>query len=202
MGKVIFGMSMSLDGFVGGSGEADWWPTHERLLGWVFDLASWRERQGLEGGQHNADSAVIEEEQARTGAYVMGRNMLDFGEEPWGETPPFRAPVFVLTHRAKDRVVKGGGTSYTFVTDGVESAVRQAKAAAGEKDVFVSGGAGAVQALLAAGLVDEFEIHLAPVLLGTGVRLFDQIGAGRIELERTRVIESPNVTHLRFRVVK
>lgn len=202
MGTVIVGMSMSLDGFVGGLSEATWWPAHERLLGWVFDLASWRERQGIEGGEHNDDSEVVREEQARTGAYIMGRRMFDFGEEPWGDDPPFRAPVFVLTHREREPVMKEGGTRYTFVTDGVGSAIRQAKAAAGDKDVFVSGGAGAVQAVLAAGLLDEIEVHLAPVLLGEGVRLFDHIGNAPIELERTRVIASSGTTHIRFRVIR
>lgn len=202
MGKVIVGMSMSLDGFVGGLREETWWPAHERLLGWVFDLASWRERQGLGGGQQNADSEVVREEQARAGAYVMGRKMFDFGEEPWGDNPPFRAPVFVLTHCEREPMEKEGGTRYEFVTDGVESAIRQAKAAAGDKDVFVSGGAGAAQAVIAAGLLDEMEIHLAPVLLGEGVRLFDHVGNEPITLERTRVIADSGVTHLRFRVVR
>lgn len=202
MGQVIFGMVMSLDGYVGGQSEADWASAHERLLGWVHDLASWREKQGLEGGEDNASSKLMHEEIANVGAYVMGRTMFDFGEQWWGDNPPFHAPVFVLTHRAKEPVAKEGGTSYTFVTEGIASTVRQAQVAAGDKDVFISGGASTVQAVIGAGLLDAFQLHLVPVLLGAGVRLFAQPGAARIELERTRVVETPLVTHLRFRVVK
>lgn len=202
MSKVVFGIAMSLDGYIGGASEETWMATHERLLGWVHELASWREKQGLEGGVENADSAILREQVRNIGANVMGRRMFDFGEPFWGDNPPFNAPVFVLTHRPKETVEKEGGTSYHFVTDGIESAVRQARAAAGDKDVLVSGGASAVQATIRAGLLDEFQIHLVPVLLGAGVRLFDHLGAERVELERLRVVESPVVTHLRFRVVK
>lgn len=119
-----------------------------------------------------------------------------------GDNPPFRHPVFVITHEAREKEVKDGGTTYTFVTDGIESALEQAKAAAGDKDVKVAGGANTVQQYIKAGLLDEIQVHIAPVLLGDGIRLFDHLGAERIELEKTRVIESPGVTHLRFRVVK
>lgn len=202
MGKVLTQMSISLDGFVGGASEEQWWPTHQRLLGWVFDLASWRAMQGMEGGEQNAASALLAEDIDRAGAYVLGRNMFDFGEEPWGDVPPYRAPVFVLTHRARETVTKGGGTTYTFVTDGVESAIRRAKASAGEKDVMISGGAGAVRAALSAGMLDEIHLHVAPVLLGQGVRLFEHLGTEWIELERLRMVETPSMTHLRFRVIK
>lgn len=202
MSKVITQMSISLDGFVGGAGEADWWPTHERLLGWVFDLASWRAMQGLEGGEENDASALLAEDIDRAGAYVLGRTMFDFGEEAWGDVPPYRAPVFILTHRARETVTKGGGTSYTFVTGGVAETIRQAKAAAGDKDVMISGGAGVVRAVLGAGLLDELHLHVAPVLLGRGVRLFEGLGDEKIELERLRAVETPAMTHLQFRVVK
>ena len=201
MSNVTFGMSMSLDGFVGGLGDQGW-PVHERLLGWKFDLASFRERIGLDGGQANSDSDIEAEEVARIGAFVMGRRMFDSGEVPWGDDPPFHAPVFVLTHHARDKLVRQGGTSFTFVTDGIESAIRQAKAAAGEKDVYISGGASAVQQALKADLLDDLQIHLVPVLLGDGVRLFDHIGTEHIELESTRVVGSSNITHLKFRVIK
>lgn len=202
MGKVFVQMSISLDGFVGGASEADWWPTHERLLGWVFDLASWRAQQGMDGGEENAASDLLAGDTARTGAYVVGRNMFDFGEEPWGDVPPYHAPVFVLTHRARETVAKGGGTSYTFVTDGVAATIRRAREAAGGKDVMISGGAGAVQAALRAGLLDEIHLHVAPVILGKGVRLFDHLGDDSIELERLNVVASDAMTHLRFRVVR
>jgi len=128
--------------------------------------------------------------------------MFDEGEEPWGDTPPFRMPVFVVTHRARERLVKEGGTTFTFVTDGIESALQQAKASAGDKNVNIAGGAGTVQQFIRAGLLDELEIHLTPLLFGEGIRLFEGMGPEPIELENIRVVASPKVTHLRFRVVK
>jgi dihydrofolate reductase len=118
----------------------------------------------------------------------------------WGDTPPFGMPVFVLTHHPRETLTMKGGTSFTFVTDGVESAFEQARAAAGDKDVAVAGGANVVQQCLRAGLLDELQVHVAPVLLGEGVRLFD--GGERANLEVTRVVDSPAVTHVRYRVVK
>jgi dihydrofolate reductase len=132
----------------------------------------------------------------------MGRRMFDEGEVGWPDPPPFRAPVFVLTHHAREPWVRQGGTTFTFVTDGIESAVGQAKEAAGDEDVRIAGGANAIQQAIEAGLVDELQIHLAPVLLGGGIRLFDRIDPKHAELEIMRVIESPNVTHLGYRVVK
>ena len=132
----------------------------------------------------------------------MGRRMFDEGEVGWPDPPPFRAPVFVLTHHAREPWVRQGGTTFTFVTDGIESAVEQAKAAAGDKDVQIAGGANVVQQSVKAGLLDELQIHLAPVLLGDGVRLFERMGPEDVELEGTRVIDSPRVTHLGFRVVR
>lgn len=129
--SVIVGLSMSVDGIASGTSEADFWATHEAVLGWLFDLRSWRQEQGMEGGEDNADSRTWAEDHARVGAQIVGRRMFDFGYEPWGENPPFHAPVFVLTHRGQDRIDKQGGTSYTFVTDGIAAAVEQAKAAAG-----------------------------------------------------------------------
>lgn len=200
MSKVTFGMSISLDGFVGGLGEQAW-PVHERLLGWKFDLASFRERIGVEGGEDNQDSKIEAEEIVNIGAFVMGRRMFDSGEEPWGDDPPFHAPVFVLTHNAREPLIRQGGTTFTFVTDGIETAVKQAREAAGDKDVFISGGASAVQQALKAGLLDELQLHLVPVLLSEGVRLFDHLGKD-IGLESTHVVASSNVVHLKFHVVK
>jgi dihydrofolate reductase len=128
--------------------------------------------------------------------------MFDEGEGPWGDNPPFGMPVFVLTHEARDRLVKEGGTTFTFVTDSIESALEQAKAAAGEKNVNIAGGADTVQQFIKAGLIDELEIHLTPVLFGEGIRLFERMGPEHIELENIRVVASPKVIHLRFRVVK
>ena len=150
----------------------------------------------------DADAAVIDELYARTGAILMGRRMFDVGVGPWGDPPPFHLPVFVLTHEVRDSVPRQGGTTYTFVTDGIEAGLEQAKAVAGEKDVGIWGGAKIMRQYLGAGLLDEMQIHLIPVLLGGGVRLFDDPGPERIELERTRTIETPSATHLRFTVAK
>jgi dihydrofolate reductase len=132
----------------------------------------------------------------------MGRRMFDEGEGGWPDPPPFRAPVFVLTNHERDPWVRKGGTTFTFVTDGIQSALERAKEAAGEKDVRISGGADTLDQFLRAGFVDEMQIHLAPVILGGGVRLFEGVGAGGLNLEKIRVIDSPEVTHMAFRVVK
>jgi dihydrofolate reductase len=194
MGKVVLNISMSLDGFVAGPKEDG--PDREleamdRLHEWMFTGKTEREaRQGLERVWQPI------------GAVVMGRRVFDLGEKPWGDNPVFHAPCFVLTHRPHERIVKQGGTSYTFVTDGVLSAFTQARAAAGDNDVMVNGGANAAQESLKAGLLDELHIHLAPALLGRGIRLFDHLGDQDIQLEALEAVHTPKVTHLRYRVVK
>jgi dihydrofolate reductase len=198
-------MSMSLDGCIAGPNAGAGNPLGDGgvlIQQWMFDLASFREMQGLTGGQTNKDDEELRQRFAPTGAVVMGRRMFDEGEGPWGDNPPFRMPVFVVTHQPRERLVKEGGTTFTFVTDGIESALEQAKAAAGDKDVNIAGGADTVQQFIRAGLLDELEIHLAPLLFGEGIRLFDKIGPQHVELENMRVVASPKVTHLRFRVVK
>jgi dihydrofolate reductase len=205
MGIVTAHMSMSLDGYVAGPNAGAGNPLGDGgvlIQQWMFDLASFREMQGLGGGQTNADDEELRQRFVPTGAVVMGRRMFDEGEGPWGDNPPFRMPVFVITHQPRERLVKEGGTTFTFVTDGIESALQQAKAAAGDKNVNIAGGADTVQQVLKAGLLDELEIHLAPLLFGEGIRLFDKIGPQHVELENIRVVASPKVTHLRFRVVK
>jgi dihydrofolate reductase len=205
MGIVTAHMSMSLDGVIAGPNAGAGNPLGDggaRIQQWMFDLASFREIQGLSGGQTNRDDEELRERFAPTVAVVMGRRMFDEGEEPWGDDPPFHMPVFVVTHEARERLVKEGGTTFTFVPDGIESALEQAKAAAGDKNVNIAGGAATVQQFIKAGLLDELEIHLAPVLFGEGIRLFERMGPEHIELENIRVVASPRVTHLRFRVVK
>jgi dihydrofolate reductase len=210
---VTFDITMSLDGFIAGPNQ-----TLEQPLGeggdmiheWMYGLASFREPHGLEGGETNADSEVLEESVRNTGAVLMGRRMFSGGagsweDDPnpdgwWGDEPPFHVPVFVLTHHARETVPRQGGTSFTFVTDGLEAALQQARAAAGDKNVAIAGGASVVQQCLNAGLLDEFQVHIAPLFLGDGVRLFDRLDAK--QLESIRVIESPSVTHLSYRVVK
>jgi dihydrofolate reductase len=204
MGKVLVDITTSLDGFVAGPNDGSELPLGEggeRLHQWVYNLASWREPHGLEGGDTNRDSEILEEAMRNNGAIVLGRRMFE-NADGWGDNPPFHVPVFVLTHEPREQLAKEGGTTFTFVTDGIESALQQAKAAAGEKDVAIAGGANTIQQFLRAGLIDQVQIHIAPLLLGGGIRLFDNLGTGEIEVERTRVIESPNVTHLKFRIVK
>jgi dihydrofolate reductase len=139
---------------------------------------------------------------ANVGAIVMGRRMFDLGVGPWGDNPAFHAPCFVVSHRPAEKLEREGGTSYTFVTDGIESALEQARAAAGGKTVMVVGGASIVDQYVGAGLVDEIVIHLVPVVLGGGTRLFDHVGTAPIEFRRTEAVEGPDVTHLRFRIVR
>ena len=203
MGKVKLDISMSLDGFITGPDDRpgqELGEGGEQLHEWVVAVAGWRKRHGLEGGETGPDDDVVEEASANVGAIVMGRRMFDLGEPHWGDDPPFRVPVFVVTHRARDTVEKEG-TTFTFVTEGVESALDQARAAAGDENISVAGGAETVQQLIAAGLVDEIQLHVVPLFLGGGRRLFDQLGK-EIELERMRVVDSPGVTHLKYRVVK
>jgi dihydrofolate reductase len=203
MGKVHADITMSLDGFVAGRNDGPELPLGEggeRLHEWVFRLDTWREAHGLEGGETNRDSEVVAEATAENGAVVLGRRMFD-NAHGWGDNPPFHVPVFVLTHEAREPESKEGGTTFTFVTDGIESALEQAKEAAGDRNVAIGGGANTVQQYLAARLLDELQVHIAPLLLGGGVRLFDNLDP-KLELETTRVIESPLVTHLRFSVVK
>ena len=212
MGKVVVDISMSLDGFVAGPN-----PTLEEPLGkkgeelheWVVRTNYWRERHGLEGGEEDEDSEVIREASSSVGASVMGRKMFSGGSGPWesdprsmgwwGDEPPFHTPVFVLTHHAREPEEMEGGTTFFFVTDGIEAAIEQARAAAGEGNVAIGGGANAIQQALAAGLVDELQVHVAPILLGGGTRLFGE-GAAPIRLEATRVLASPRATHVKFDV--
>jgi dihydrofolate reductase len=215
MTKLTLDITISLDGFVAGPNQTLEQPLGaggERLHEWAFGLVNFRERHGLSGGTTGPDNDLVAESLAATGAVVMGRRMFSGGAGPWsddpnadgwwGDEPPFRVPVFVLTHHARKPLVKQGGTTFTFVTDGIESALEQARAAAEDTDVAVAGGATLVQQYLKAGLLDEMQIHVAPVLLGDGVRLFDDLGTTPVELESTRVIHSPGVTHLKYRVAK
>ncbi|WP_447005921.1 dihydrofolate reductase family protein [Saccharothrix isguenensis] len=212
MTNVTAQMSVSLDGFYAGprhEGGGGWLESAEaaafyRVTHWVINAMAWRERQGFAGGELDVNSDVVQETFDAAGAYVMGRRMADGGEVPWGEEPPFRAPVFVVTHRPRPTLVREGGTSFTYVTDGIESAVEQAKAVAGGKNVAVAGGGSLVRQVLAAGLLDELELHVVPVVLGTGMRLLDadlRLGVKEgIELTPTRVLHTPDVTHIRYRV--
>lgn len=198
-------LAITLDGYVAGPNvtlDNPGGDGGEPIFDWIHTLASWRERQGMTGGDENRDSELMREWFDATGAVVMGRMMYDTGEEFWGDNPPFRTPVFVLTNRPRPTLVKEGGTSFTFVTDGIHSALEQAKAAAGDRNVDIGGGAHTVRQYLAADLVDELQLHVVPVLLGDGLRLFEGLGARRRDLERVRVVETPSATHLKYRFVK
>lgn len=204
MSRLIAEISMSLDGFIAGPNDSvalGLGEGGEQLHEWMVEVSGWRERHGLEGGNASTDSEVAAEMFKNTGAVIMGRRMFDLGESAWGDNPPFHMPVFVLTHRPRETTVKEGGTTYNFVTEGIESALEQARAAAGDKDALVAGGANIIQQYLNTGLLDELRIHLVPILLGGGRRLFEHIDPGQVELQPTRVIDSPGVTHLRYRVV-
>jgi dihydrofolate reductase len=213
MGKVVAEISTSLDGYVAGPN-----PTLENPLGeggeqlheWAVRLKSFREPHGLPGGETGPDDDLVAEAVNATGAVVMGRSMFSGGEGPWeadanangwwGDEPPFHKPVFVLTHHVREPLVLKG-TTFTFVTDGLDSAIDDARAAAAEKDVLVAGGADTIDQAIKAGLVDELQVHLAPVLLGAGARLFDGVPPELPRFEITQVLGSPLVTHIRYRVV-
>jgi dihydrofolate reductase len=201
MSIVTADMMVSLDGFIAGPDPSDPADRGIELHRWIAELASWRKRQGLQGGKNNIDSDVVGEWFDATGAVVMGRKMYDDGEAAWGGNPPFQTPVFVLTSRARPALVTDDGMTITFVTDGIRSALEQARAAAGERNVDVSGGANTVQQFLRAGLLDELQLHVVPVLLHAGIRLFDHLGEGLTRLERIRVVDGPGATHLRYRTL-
>jgi dihydrofolate reductase len=215
MTSLKYSTSMSLDGFVAGIDQS-----RENPLGvngmllheWLRALAVWRTEAGLgSDGETNASTAVVQADNANVGAIIMGRKMFGGGPGPWGENPwngwwgdnpPFHLPVFVLTHHARPRLEMAGGTSFTFVTDGMHAALDMAQQAAKGQDVAISGGASVAKQYLAAGLIDEIQVHLVPVFLGAGVRLFDDPALSAVKLTQERVIEAPGVTHVTYRVVR
>jgi dihydrofolate reductase len=210
MSKVRFQIAMSLDGYVAGPNQSKEDPLGEggeQLHEWALELEAWRRPHGYEGGEVNASSAVMEEAFENVGAIIMGRNMFGGGPGPWdsdwqgwwGDDPPFHVPVFVVTHHARESLEMQGGTSFHFVTEGIEAALEQAREVSGDGSVDIAGGANVIQQYLRAGLVDEMHLNVVPILLGGGERLLDGVGTG-LELEQTRVIEAPRVTHLRYNV--
>jgi dihydrofolate reductase len=211
MSKLRFEISISLDGYVAGPNQSVEHPLGEggeQLHEWVVKLATWRESHGREGGEVNASTPLMEEALSGVGAVLMGRNMFGggpgpWGEDPWqgwwGEEPPFRGPVFVVTHHEREPLTLGE-TTFTFVTEGIESALEQARATAGDGDVTIGGGAETARQYLAAGLVDQIQLNVAPVLLGGGARLFEDGAGAGLDLEPTLVVDTPDVTHLRYRV--
>ena len=207
MSRVTSQISISVDGYAAGPDQSLEDPLGkggERLHEWAIQTEGWRASHGIEGGERNVDSEVASKMLDGVGAFVMGRKM--FGGGPggwdeswrgwWGEDPPFHAPVYVLTHHAREPVEMEGGTTFHFVTDGLASALEQARAAAGEQDVAIAGGASTVNQALAAGALDELHLHVVPIVLGAGERLFE--GVGDVELKPAEVVASPAVTHIRY----
>ena len=211
MSSVTCHIAISLDGFVAGPNQSLDNPIGEggmRLHQWAFATDSWRKQQGRDGGERNPDSEVVDDVVSGVGAYIMGRKMFGGGDGPWdetwtgwwGEDPPYHTPVFVLTHHSRKPLAMQGGTIFNFVTDGIESALEQARAAAGDKVVSIAGGASTVQQYLAAGILDELYLHIVPVILGAGERLLEDIGDPT--LQPVSVTASPTVTHVKYRVVR
>jgi dihydrofolate reductase len=210
-GMVKHTASISLDGFTAGPDQSLDNPLGvggRQLHDWIQQLAVWREAHGMDGGSESPSTAVLKEAGANLGAYVMGRNMFGGGPGPWaaepwngwwGDNPPFHLPVFVVTHHARPPLECEGGTTFTFVTEGVEAAVEQAREAAKGREVMISGGSTVGRQCLAAGLVDELRLDLVPVLLGGGVRLFEDADTS-VDLEQISVVEGHGVTHLAYRV--
>jgi dihydrofolate reductase len=206
-----FNIAISLDGFVAGPNPSEQDPLGEggvQLHDWAFELAAWRAPHGREGGVVNESTPIVEGWQANVGATIMGRSMFGGGPGPWGadpwqgwwgEEPPFHTPVFVLTHHAREALAKDGGTTFHFVTDGVEPALAQAQEAAAGKDVALGGGADVARQYLSAGLIDELRLSVVPVLLGSGTRLFDAGAGAGLALEQVQAVHAPGVTHLVYR---
>jgi dihydrofolate reductase len=210
MSKLRLSITMSLDGFVAGPNQSEQDPLGadgEQLHQWLVPLKAFRETHGEEDGEVNASTPIAEGILANTGATIMGRNMFGGGPGPWGEdpwkgywgdNPPYGHPVFVLTQCSREPLEMEGGTTFYFVTNGIESALEQAREVAGDKDVSLGGGASVVQQYLAAGLLDEMLISVVPIILGGGARLFDNLGDARPKLEQVEAIEAPGVTHIRY----
>lgn len=210
MGRLRLSITMSLDGYAAGPHQSEDDPLGVggmELHNWFFPLREFREMHGEQGGEVNASSAVVAERQANLGATIMGRNMFGpiRGQWPdeswrgwWGEDPPYHHPVFVLTHHPRTPLEMHGGTTFHFVGDGIQSALAQAQDAAEGRDVWLAGGASTVNQYLAAGLVDEIDLSIAPVILGGGARLFEGLQRGSLELEQVRAVDAPGVTHIKY----
>ena len=214
MSRLRLDVTMTLDGYVAGPNQSVANPLGEgteHLHDWVLATRTFRERHGLgAGGETGTNDDLVRESLENLGATIMGRNMFGGGPGPWlgewrgwwGEDPPFHHAVFVLTHYAREPLVMQGSTTFHFVTDGIETALAQAREAAGGKDVRLGGGAHVAQQYLAAGLVDEIEVHVVPLLLAGGERLFENAGGPQLKLEPVRTLAAPGVAHLKYRVLK
>jgi dihydrofolate reductase len=209
MTKLTLNITMSLDGYVAGPNQSVKHPLGEggeQLHEWAFAVRTFREWHGMEGGATGPDDDIVAEYFHNVGATIMGRHMFGghgpWGDNPWngwwGDNPPFHVPVFVLTHHAREPLEMQGGTTFHFVTEGIHSALQRAKEAAGGKDITLGGGADVAQQYLKAGLIDEIDLHLVPVFLGDGARLFENTGGEQAGYERVRIINSPLVSHYKY----
>jgi dihydrofolate reductase len=200
--KVLFSVSMSLDGFIAPESAAELMGQQWlELQQWVFPQRFFRENLQLgEGGEEGRDNDILRETYLRTGASVMGKRMFDAGEQMWPDDAPFHTPVFVVTHEERAPWPRTGGTTFHFVNDGIESALDQAREAAGDRDVRIAGGGETIVEYVNAGLVDEFSIALSPVLFGSGIRLFEGVDAARVALDLINAEPSQRVTHLTYAV--
>jgi dihydrofolate reductase len=206
MSKVFFDVGMSLDGYIAGPNRGPKNPLGDGGVGlheWMFRTNTFRDKLNLGGtGETSDDDRIVKQLFERPGANVMGRNMFDEGEANWPEEAPFGTPVFVLAHDEREPWKRKGGTTFYFVTDGIESALTQAKAAAKGKDVRISGGAGTIRQYLEAGHIDEFTLHIAPVILGEGARLFHRLSPDKLRFAQTASSASSLVTHVDYRVIR
>jgi dihydrofolate reductase len=212
MSKLRLSITMSLDGYAAGPDQSEDNPLGVggmRLHEWFVPLKAFREMHGAVGGEVNASTPVVEERQANVGATIMGRNMFGPVRGPWpdeswrgwwGEDPPYHHPVFVLTHHPREPLEMDGGTTFHFVSDGIDSALAQAKEAAQGRDIWLAGGASVVNQYLAARLVDEIDVSIAPLILGAGARLFEGVEQGTVELHQIQAVDAPGVTHIKYEV--
>jgi dihydrofolate reductase len=213
--QLRFNITMTLDGYVAGPNQSVENPLGEgafHIHDWALPTKTFRSLHGdTSGGETGINDDVLQEAFDNLGATIMGRHMFGpvrgpWGNDPWkgwwGDDPPFHHPVFVLTHHAREPLPMQGGTTFFFVTDGIESALKRASQAANGKDVALGGGANVFQQYFAAGLIDEMEIHIVPLLLGGGERLFDNFDGRKVKLESIRTIAGPGVAHLKYRVLK
>ena len=210
MSKVFFSVSVSLDGYLvppgmdlahaGDPTFADWGAQWGKLHSWVFPQRFFRENLKLgDGGETGTDNQILEQTFLRTGVSIMGKRMFELGEAMWPEEAPFHTPVFVLSSQVREPWLRPGGTTFYFVNDGIASALNQARAVAGDRDIRIAGGADVIQQSLRGGFVDEFALAISPVMFGGGRRLFEAI-SGEVGIELIETIASARVTHVRYAV--
>src|SRR5688572_14126588 len=204
MSKIFFSVGISMDGFIAGLNGGPKNPLGDggtEIHKWLYNQKAFLELLELgEGGETGKDNDIVNEIINRSGASIMGKRMFVEGEANWPENAPFHTPVYVLTHEVREPWERKGGTTFYFINDGIEIALQEAKQAAGDKDIRIAGGADTIQQYLNAGLVDDFTINFSPIMLGKGVRLFDNIDKGKFTIDIAEAVNSPQVTHLRYKL--